>query len=658
MKWISKSISRKLFLYFLLMTMIPLILAFLIVLSKFDKTYNQNTRDDLAHTSKITTYYLEQKKKEGLGIAKQFAKSPEIITLVKQKNRTKLEQTILPIYKDLQTERQISIFEIGDNEGNVLLRAHDPKKFGDNKKNHKSIQVSLEGKDVAGFEFGSSGLAERIVVPIVENGNVIGTLQVGYNLNEQLLETIHLITKGDVSFYQGEALAVTTKKDKENEVDEKEIYKEIQQGKEVVKEGKQDIYLYTPLYDPTNTKVQGMIELTQTLKQSQDVQKQLLWFMVSIVIITAIVTSLVAYYSSMRITKPLQVVKDKMKELAENEGDLTARISVKGEDEVAQLAEQVNRMLDGTHGMMKEIDESTNSTAVISEELSTSAGEVAIATQQIAEQIQMIAGSMDEQERQAVNTANATNEMASGIQQIVTTSTQISEKSHHTTKETKQGEIIVSVLQEKIEDIAHNSQESDAAIQKLKQKSQKIGEIVNMITDIASQTNLLALNASIEAARAGEAGRGFAIVGEEVRKLAEQSAVSAQEIANLIHEMQKETEITVQKIAEGHVKVKEGKEVAKETGERFQSINELILEMEEQIQDMTQATNVLSENTKTITDISERNRDIIQENTKHIQMIAATTEEQNASMHEIVQSSEYLSKTADELKHMVERFQL
>ncbi|MCK5237256.1 MAG: methyl-accepting chemotaxis protein, partial [Deltaproteobacteria bacterium] len=246
--------------------------------------------------------------------------------------------------------------------------------------------------------------------------------------------------------------------------------------------------------------------------KSSELKSAAKWSLIVVILITIIaiiVTVFLAYLISKNITDSVKSLSGSMDELASGEGDLTTRLDVKGNDEVAETSTAFNTFIEGLHGIVKEIN--TNSIQLSS------------ATEQISAGTEELARGADSQHKQASETAAAMEEMASSVHLVFENSKKSLEASDKTTALAEEGGLVVQQTMAGMSKIEETVQQSSEKIRELGVRSKEIGKIVNVINEIAAQTNLLALNAAIEAARAGEHGKGFAVVASEVRKLAERS---------------------------------------------------------------------------------------------------------------------------------------
>ena len=220
------------------------------------------------------------------------------------------------------------------------------------------------------------------------------------------------------------------------------------------------------------------------------------------------------------------------------------------------------------------------------------------------------------------------------------------------------GEVAAERAVNQMDQIEETVERSATVVAKLGTMSQEIGHIVETISDIAGQTNLLALNAAIEAARAGESGRGFSVVAEEVRKLAEQSDQAAQQIATLIGGIQAETENAVAVMATGTREVRTGAEVVRTAGRSFQEINELVAAVSNQVRAISESFGSLAEGNTQILQAMHDLQSIGESASQQTQNVSAATQEQSAAMQEIASAGHELTRYAEELQQAVNQFKV
>lgn len=190
---------------------------------------------------------------------------------------------------------------------------------------------------------------------------------------------------------------------------------------------------------------------------------------------------------------------------------------------------------------------------------------------------------------------------------------------------------------------------SKELVNRLNENSRQVDEIINIITQISEQTNLLALNAAIESARAGEHGKGFAVVSDEVRKLAEQSSNASKDISKLIKHIQTDTDSVVTAIDEETKTIKQGIEMVKTAGEAFTRLRELQEKTNKKIEEISSSSNVTSEYGRKISEIVKNIQEITKQSLKEIESIACSTQSQSASMQEIAASFHTINCISDEL---------
>ncbi len=370
-----------------------------------------------------------------------------------------------------------------------------------------------------------------------------------------------------------------------------------------------------------------------------------------------IMACIASFYLARRISRPLNAVANSAQRIAN--GDLVVHtIQYQANDEIGDLLKAFNIMTDNLRNLVTQVAKSSEQVAAASEELTASSEQSAQAAGQVAESVTNVASGASHQVNAVEQAVSVVQEMTTAINHIASNSNKVTEKSGETARAAAAGSEAVLQATNQMEVIKNSVSQSAQVVEKLGERSQQIGEIVNVISGIAGQTNLLALNAAIEAARAGEQGRGFAVVADEVRKLAEQSHEATQKISMIIRDIQAETHIAVTTMDQGTTEVGRGTEVIAATGDRFNFIVNMVQQLNSEIQEISVATKKLSASSDEVVRSVGSVRTVASETAADTQTISAAAEEQSASMEEIASSSQGLANMAGELQVIISKFRL
>lgn len=382
-------------------------------------------------------------------------------------------------------------------------------------------------------------------------------------------------------------------------------------------------------------------------------------FSIAIILIVLLSVSMIGSFIILRKKiRPLQKITEIADRVADGNLTIEQIQSKSTKDEVSQLAASINKMVGNLQTLVKQVQASSEQVAASAEELSASSEQSSRATEEVTTTIQELAAGADEQVQNVGETHDVIEQIQSSIKQISANSESSIQTSNKATEKAFEGNEAISVSVKQMNSINESVNELAEVIKGLGESSKEIGQIVNVITGIADQTNLLALNAAIEAARAGEQGKGFAVVADEVRKLAEQSSESAQQISRLIADIQHETEKAVLSMEETNHEVKNGIELVNTAGESFQQIHESVVEVQENITEVNSAVNDMSDGVGKVVASAELVKEVANRAAFGAQNVSAASEEQLASMEEIAASSQSLSQLADELQGQIGRFKI
>jgi len=332
--------------------------------------------------------------------------------------------------------------------------------------------------------------------------------------------------------------------------------------------------------------------------------------------------------------------------------------SMQDKSEFGILSQSVDKMTRSIRKLIQQILTAAEQMASSSQQLTASAEQSAQAATQVAESTTHVADSSTKQLKLIEHTASVVSEMIQGINTVTKNIQTVNDSGKRTSDTALEGTKAIKTTIEQMARIGEKTENAAEVINALSRYSKEIDKIVGIISSIADQTNLLALNAAIEAARAGDAGRGFSVVAEEVRKLAEQSAQSTKEIVDLIKNVQINTEKAVSYMNENKKEVQSGEDFANSAGEKFNNIFTMITEIGTGIEEITASTTQLDAGTKRVVESSNNIDKESRKAASETQTISAATEEQSASMEEIASASTHLAKMAENLQTIVRKFKV
>ncbi len=362
--------------------------------------------------------------------------------------------------------------------------------------------------------------------------------------------------------------------------------------------------------------------------------------------------------------RSVATLTDALQQLAQ--GDLTVAIDIEDGDEDTQKAYEgfhtihmaVRQFKDSISDLLREVNNSVNMVSSTSQELASSAEEMNASTEQVSSAIQQISKGAQNQAAQVDETAKAMASVTKTVEEAVKRSMNASESARATNQRANAGVTTVENTIKKMQEIQKVVIESAKVIESLGKRSEEIGEIVSVITNISDQTNLLALNAAIEAARAGEQGRGFAVVAEEVKNLAEDSREAAERISKMIKEVQNETGRAVEAMQRGTKETAEGMEHVEVTGKAFREISQMAGSFEESMNTLQTEMLAQKEGATKAAKAVDSIASVAEETASASEESAASTEELTASMEDMTARAQALSEMSVNLQKVAAQFKI
>ncbi|MED2763094.1 methyl-accepting chemotaxis protein [Bacillus thuringiensis] len=394
----------------------------------------------------------------------------------------------------------------------------------------------------------------------------------------------------------------------------------------------------------------------QVFKDSQKMIDRSVITFIILVVVTTIVICIVSYIISKLIVAPLQTVS-RMMERAK-EGDLTVHGDYTAKDELGVLVSNFNEMIAGLRTNMQEVENNIQLLFQHADGVASASEVSSSAAKKITMDIEEVANGAESQMQAMEQTAGAMEELTQGMQNIVNTSSSVNELSAQSALDAESGNKLMKQMIQQMDTIQNSVHSGVKQVETMKEQSEEIVKIIDVMQGITSQINLLALNAAIEAARAGESGRGFAIVADEVRKLAEQSSDSAKQIENLITQVMGTTNHTVHMMGKVDNEVQAGTQVVMHTEKVFGTITEKVQQVSEQIQTVSMSTDEIAASSEEISASAEDMAQISQRSSDRTDRVKESIQQQEKSVQEISVSIEHMHNAAGKLKQIVAQFTL
>lgn len=413
--------------------------------------------------------------------------------------------------------------------------------------------------------------------------------------------------------------------------------------------------VFSPIKDD-NGKLIALLGLDYSADYINTIIKTSVIKQIVIVVIGILILLVLLYIIIDRLLKPLKKVVNAANQVAN--GELTNVDLEITKDEIGNLSKSINTMVSNLQHIILNIRNTSDNVSSAANQLTVNAAETYNSATNIAQDMGQITQNAEASMVMTEETAAAMEETATGIQQIADSANTAAESSISASQASERGNHVVHQVIAQMELINGSVEQIGTTINGLHINTKKISDIVSLITAIADQTNLLALNAAIEAARAGEHGKGFAVVADEVRRLAEQSSQSATEIYNLISTIQADSNASITVMEKGKEDVKAGMSFTNEVGEIFKEILTSSEEVASQIREISAASQQISASSEEVAASVNNIKQSTEQSSEFSSNVSKATQEQLTTMQEVKEASSSLGKTAEELQVLVTKFKL
>ena len=519
------------------------------------------------------------------------------------------------------------------------------------------VTIGLKNGDMTAtqnaFDFAKKEKGIRFIM-LVSGEEVIASFPGGMHLDRNLLDADSLIVKSasiDIDAFKGQVIIGASKDTINESISEmfyeaiglslvfmvigiiiafifaKNISKPIKHLDEVANkasEGNLDVVINVNTNDEIKTLANSFIRMLKNIKDSKDQlnnEKESISEKIKAAVNDAENQKQYLIYS-------VNTILNAMNKFSE--GDLNVYLKSEKDDEIKRLFDGFNKSVNNIKEIIKELIQVVKSTASSSSQISSSTEEMAAGAQEQTSQTSEVATAIEQMARTILETTKNAGTASENAKKAG----EIAGEGGKVVEDTIEGMIRITEVVSKAAD----------TVKQLGKSSNEIGEIIQVIDDIADQTNLLALNAAIEAARAGEQGRGFAVVADEVRKLAERTTKATKEIAVMIKQIQQDTKGAVESIEEGTEEVRKGKEMANKAGE---SLKEIISASNKVVDDVNQVASASEEQSTTAEQIS-----------RSIEAISNVSNEGAAGIQQVAKSAEDLNMLTENLQNLISKFRI
>ncbi len=606
------------------------------VLNKIEKVVSDAESRELTKLYETMQASIRDQGQLAVTAAKLLAEIPDLQEALATGDRQRIHHMLLPAFTELKKNYAVVQLQYHTPPATSFYRVHKPEKWGDDLSSfrHTVVETNTMLKSIQGLETGVAGLGIRGVVPVFWQGKHYGSVETGMSFGQPFFDEFKTRYGVDVSLFLSEeggfkTFATTLKGDRLTPGEMRTAL----EGKPVVRDGAVNgtpIALYANAVRDYSGKPIGIIELVMDRSHYAasiaEARNTTLVIGAAALVLGLLLTAVL----SRGITLPIKLTAKGMCDIAEGEGDLTHRLDTSGRDELTDLARAFNQFVSKIQDIIKQV---AGATARLHEGINRMAS--------ITEETNR---GVKQQQSETDQVATAVNEMAATVQEVSRSATQAAEAAATADQQSNQGRNVVRKTIDVITGLAREVEKAAEAMQRLEGDSKNIGSVLDVIRGIAEQTNLLALNAAIEAARAGEHGRGFAVVADEVRTLAQRTQQSTQEIEEMIGNLQSAAMKTASMMEEGRARAQETVGQATNAGDALESI--------------ANAVAIITDMNSQIASAAEEQSAVAEEINRNVSNISQIAELSTEGAHQIAAASGDLRRLAEELDGLVGRFKV
>ncbi len=414
--------------------------------------------------------------------------------------------------------------------------------------------------------------------------------------------------------------------------------------------------VYKVIGDFTNYSNEQAKLREQTIEKIDQSALLIKYIVFSSLVVCIVVALILVWWFSGKLVKPIQEIDIKLKELASQEGDLTARLQVNSNDEIGAIASSFNTMLENLQHIIQRVQKTSIEVQYASDNMLEKTNTSREATIKVQSSMSNLNANIQSQSSSMEESSTAMDDMTASVQRIAESASSVAELAVATSEHANDGSTVIQKSVSQMTTIHEAVNATSEVVERLITHTKYIDTAVQSISNIAEQTNLLALNASIEAARAGEQGKGFAVVADEVRKLAEQSKTAATDINQLLYQIQKDTETASTMMSHGRSEAFEGIHVIREAGTSFTTIVEQVNKVSTQIQDISATAEEMAASAEEMNASLNNIASISNEVSSETAAIAQSAEKKVVVMNEMAVTAKQMKQTVAELDQLVSHF--